>query len=197
MATAPRIGLLGGSFDPVHLGHLLIALDTLEGLGLDAIWFIPAGRNPHKAHGPYVADAHRVAMLHLATAADSRFHLWLGELSRPAPSYTIDTVAAIRAESPQAQLYWILGDDQFATLPRWQRIDELARQVEFVVLRRPGYPEVAAPLPELRVHTVACAHPLGVSSTEIRERSAHGKSIDLLLPPGVGPYLRAHALYTT
>ncbi|KAF0094534.1 MAG: nicotinate-nucleotide adenylyltransferase [Puniceicoccaceae bacterium 5H] len=190
-----KIGLLGGSFDPVHLGHLLIGMDTLEALALDAVWFIPAARSPHKAEGPVAADGHRVAMLELALAAEPRFAVWRGELQMPPPSYTLRTAQQLRAQHPEADFHWIIGADQFAALPRWHRIEDLAQLVEFAVLQRPGYaphvPEVAG----LRYALIEQAHPIGVSSSEIRARCAAGKSIDFLLPTDVGTYLREHALY--
>ncbi|MDP0499733.1 MAG: nicotinate-nucleotide adenylyltransferase [Verrucomicrobiota bacterium JB022] len=196
MSTHPRkIGLLGGSFDPVHLGHMFIGLDALEALGLDEIWYIPAARSPHKAANPLASDVDRVAMLRCALAPEPRFRLWAGELELPPPSYTWRTLEKLITEHPDARFFWIIGADQFQALPRWSRIEHVAALVEFAVLARPGYDLTPPAIPGLRHHRIEQAHPIGVSSTEIRERAAAGKSIDFMLPPGVGLYLREHALY--
>ncbi len=187
-----RVAFFGGTFDPVHLGHMLVAQDALEGLGLDKVVFIPAGQNPLKRKAPEASEAHRVAMLRLAIEGHPHFSIWEGELERQGPSYTIETVEALRKEY-QGETYWIIGEDQVGQLPQWHRAEELARMTQFACLARPGTQPQGAPS-GFRVEYVA-GHPFAVSSTEIRERAAAGRPIDFLVPQAVRDYIETNKLY--
>ena len=131
-----RLGVYGGTFDPVHLGHLLLARDALEQLRLDAILFVPAGQSPLKSRKPRASDAQRLAMLRLALKNEPRFWLSRCELDRPAPSYAYDTALEIHEAFPRAEIFWLIGADQLAVLDQWHRPDDLRRMVTFVLLPR-------------------------------------------------------------
>src|ERR1700722_10356538 len=136
-ATASlRLGVYGGTFDPVHLGHLLLARDALEQLRLDAVLFVPCGQSPLKSRKPRATDTQRLAMLRLALKSHSLFWLTRCEIDRPAPSFAYDTALEIREAFPRAQLFWLIGADQVAALDKWHRPDDLRRLVTFVLLPR-------------------------------------------------------------
>lgn len=181
------IGLLGGSFDPVHHGHLILARDAVEALGLDELRFIPAARNPLKATGGAPGEL-RLAMLRAATADELGFAVDDVELHRPPPSYTVDTVAAIARRFPDARLTLLVGEDNVPGFPRWHRWEELRAAVGIVVLRRGSGEE---PMP-FRTLT---ARRLDISATEIRNRVAAGRSIRYLVPEAVREIIAAHGLY--
>ncbi len=197
--TAPLpagVALFGGTFDPPHLGHCLIAQDVCERFGFDRICFVPAAQNPLKPNAPSASDEDRRAMLEAIAADDSRFTVLDWELAGSAPSYTIDTVRRARREFAEAPLYWILGADQLPELTRWREPRELARLVTFLCVDRPGAPPPAPPdLPGLHWQS-AGNRMIDISSTEIRERRNAGMRVDFFLPPGVYSYLADHDLYS-
>lgn len=178
-----RIGLYGGSFDPIHLGHLLVAEAACEELQLNRIVFIPAARSPFKpAHAP-APDALRLRWLRIALAGHPRFEIDDLELRRGGTSYTIDTVRACAARFPNAQLFWLIGADHVPTLSQWRDSSLLADLIDFIVIPRPGTPHLAVMEPfTLRPLR---GWPLGVSSSEIRQRIREGLPVDHLLPPHV------------
>ncbi len=193
-----RLGIYGGTFDPIHVGHLLLARDALEQCRLDAVMFVPCARSPLKARGALASDARRVAMLKLALRGEPRFWLSRCELDRPAPSYSIDTAREIREAFPQAQLFWLLGHDQWVQLDRWHLPDELRRLVTFIRLPREGGEESAAPPPAAkgsRVLDLPRPRRIDISATEIRRRVKSSLPIDHLVPVTVAAYIRRHALY--
>ncbi|MBS0657135.1 MAG: nicotinate (nicotinamide) nucleotide adenylyltransferase [Verrucomicrobia bacterium] len=188
---AERIGLYGGTFDPVHHGHLILARDAIEHLSLDQLRFIPARVSPHRLHEPPRVDArHRVEMLRLAIASDARFVLDEYELQRQEPSFTIDTVEHIQAAHPQARLYLLLGADQLARFHTWHRFEELRSVITFVVFNRAVGAEdlLGAAYPTL-------GRRVDISSTELRKRVASGRSIRYLVPDAVADYIGHHQLY--
>ncbi len=184
-------GLLGGSFDPVHHGHLIAAGRAAEALRLDRVLFVPCARQPLKARGPVASAAHRRAMLEAAIAGEPRFALETLELDRPGPSYTVDTLRALGARLPGERLVLLLGADAAATLPEWRAVDELVRLAEVAVLTRPGAPEPASPLARHVVATPA----IEISASDIRARCLAGKSIRYLVPDAVAAYIAAHGVY--
>jgi nicotinate-nucleotide adenylyltransferase len=200
-----RIGLCGGSFNPIHVGHLVAARAAAEALHLDRVVLIPASAPPHKDAAGLVAAAHRLAMTRLAVQGDPLFEVSDLELLRQGPSYTIDTVTDVRARlGPTAELFWIIGGDSLPELATWRRIDELVRAVQIVTTVRPGCP--AANLEPLRsqieprdferllanrIETPA----IEISASDIRSRVAAGKSIAYLTPPAVVQYIETHRLY--
>lgn len=190
MAPAPRIALFGGSFDPIHLGHLEIARRAQHALDLDEVRFLPCRRSPHKPGAPLASDADRARMIELAIAAEPWARLDRRELDAPPPSYSDLTVRAMRATFPAARLFWIVGHDQWQALPRWRNPDYLARELEFIVFSRDGTP---GPRAGWTMHPVDGTHP--ASSSEIRRRLAAGLEVSDWLPPAVLGYLLAHRLY--
>ncbi len=178
-----RLGLFGGSFDPVHLGHLLVARAALEELSLDKVLFIPAGRSPFKPASRPAPDNLRLRWLRIALAGEPRFAIEDCELRRGGTSYSIDTVRDILSRQADARLRWLIGTDHVPTLPQWREADALARLVDFVVIPRPGNEPMPAPHP-FRVHHLR-GWPLSVSSSAIRERIRAGLPCTHLLPPHV------------
>lgn len=194
----PAIGLLGGTFDPVHVGHLAIAEEARDALGLERILFMPAGTPPHKPAGEVTATHHRVAMVALAIDDNPAFELSRIEVDRPGPSYTADTVEHL-AEG--ADVTVILSAETFLELPTWHEPERLFAAGFVAVVPREGYP---APDPEWlsrtfpgredRVHYLDGPR-LDLSSTEIRARVAAGRSIRYLVPPAVEAYIVENGLY--
>ena len=190
-----RIGFLGGSFDPLHLGHLLIAQDALEGLGLDRVDFIPAAVPPLKARVLTATPAQRLEMLRLALEGDARFGVLDLELRRGGMSYTVDTARELGRRFPGAALFWVLGTDQVQRLAEWKDIGELAGLVEFVHLARPGLTSVETPsIPGLRLHRVA-GHAVAISSSELRERASRGLPLRHFMPLKVADFIESQSLY--
>ncbi len=196
-----RLGLLGGTFDPVHNGHLALADQVATASSLDAVWFVPAQRSPLKAHRP-TGNRHRLAMLALALQDRHRFAVSRVDLDRPAPSYTTDTVAAVRAQvGAGPALFLIAGADMLLDLPDWRDPDRLLSLCRVLVAWRPGYPQevptsliAALPAAQSRM-TVLPTTMQDVSSTLVRDRIAAGRSIHGLVPPAVAAYIRKHRLY--
>ncbi|HEV3271415.1 MAG TPA: nicotinate-nucleotide adenylyltransferase [Candidatus Methylacidiphilales bacterium] len=187
-----RLGIYGGTFDPVHHGHLLLARDALEQLRLDAVLFVPCGQSPLKTRKPRATDARRLAMLRLALKNDPRFWLTRCEIDRPAPSYSYDTALEIREAFPRAELFWLIGADQLATLDQWHRPDDLRRLVTFVFLPRgepagKNAPRAVLSLPQPRR--------VDISATEIRHRVKSRLPIDHLVPAPIAAYIKRHGLY--
>ena len=190
-----RIGLFGGSFDPVHNAHVALARSALEALALDEVRWIPAGQPWQKTRT--LADAaHRQAMVALAIEGEPRFVLDPIELQRPGPSYMLDTVVELQAAQPDAQWFLIIGQDQQAGLPTWHGAEELVQRVTLAVAQRPGAPGdvQALQLADTLVHTVPLP-PMALSSTEVRERCAAGQAIDHLVSQKVARYIGQHGLY--
>jgi nicotinate-nucleotide adenylyltransferase len=197
LTTLPpvKIGFLGGSFDPVHFGHLLAAQDAYEQQQLDRLLFVPAAQAPLKSNEVRASGPDRLAMLQAAIGSDRRFAISDYELRRGGVSYTIDSARHFRALYPQDDLYWIIGGDQLPRLEQWKAIDELAQLVEFIFLERPGFPVRARPaVPGLRLHRCN-GHLLAVSSTELRERHRQGLSLDYFVPRPAIIYVHQHSLY--
>jgi nicotinate-nucleotide adenylyltransferase len=186
-----RLGLYGGTFDPIHHGHLLGARDVLEQLQLDVIIFIPSGRSPHKLEKPLTPARHRAAMLELALADEPRFWLSTCELHRRGPSFTIHTVRQFQNIFHGAEFYWLIGEDQLPKLHTWERYTELVQQVKFVVMSRGGL-RFRAPR-----HVIRLPHQrrIDISASEIRQRMAQQLSLHGFVPPPVADYIQRHHLY--
>jgi nicotinate-nucleotide adenylyltransferase len=204
LLAARRIGIMGGSFDPVHMGHLVVAQDAVERLELSGIVFIPAAIPPHKQHLQQVDAGHRMNMLRLAVASDTRFSVSDIELRRGGVSYTIDTVHALKAEQPGVEWVLVVGSDTLVDLHNWYKIDELLDLCDVATFLRPGESdlgEVAGKVllsdvrKEMLLRNVVEAHLVGISSSEIRMRMAEGSSIRYLVPPEVEMYIYEHGLY--
>lgn len=188
-----KIGLFGGSFDPVHLGHLLVAEAAREELGLDRLFFIPAAQSPFKPNGRAAPGHERVRLLRLALAGRPWCEVDEQELTRGGVSYTVDTLRGYSQKFPGAALFCLIGADNTPTLPQWRGAEELARLAEFIPVSRPGEADVAPP-PPFRGRSLR-GFPLGVSSSEIRARIKAGHPIDHLVPPAVAEAIRNNRLY--
>jgi nicotinate-nucleotide adenylyltransferase len=193
-----RLGIFGGSFDPVHLGHLLAAQDALEQAPLDRVIFMPTAQAPLKDGPPGLDGPLRLALLQAAIAGDARFEVSTLELERGGTSYTVDTARALQAAHPGTDLFWIIGADQAARLGQWRDLGVLARLVQFVVLARPGFvvPPVAERPPGVRLLPVA-VHEFAISSSEIRARLASGRSVRYFLPAPVADRIEREQLYSS
>jgi nicotinate-nucleotide adenylyltransferase len=190
-----KIGFLGGSFDPVHFGHLLAAQDAYEQHQLDRLILVPAAQAPLKPNDVQSSAEERLAMLRAATEWDNRFEVSDIELRRGGISYTIDSARYFRAQFPNDTLYWIIGGDQLPKLHLWKEIGELASIVEFIFLERPGFPVKARPdIPGLRLHRCD-GHLLAISSTELRDRTRRGLSLEYFVPHKAIVYIQQHHLY--
>ncbi|ADH85852.1 nicotinate-nucleotide adenylyltransferase [Desulfurivibrio alkaliphilus] len=215
-AGLDRIGVLGGTFDPVHNGHLVLAQAARREFALDRVWLIPAAQPPHKLDEPVTPFAHRAAMLELALADQPALAVNRMEEQRPGPSYSVDTLRELRARlGPACALYFIIGSDAFVELASWKNFSDLFRYADFLVAERPD----SAPgqlnnlinrLPggfKYDSEHNRWTHPHGahlyplpvnaflVSSTTIRRKIRAGEDISRLLPPPVAAYIRKHQLY--
>ena len=194
-----RIGLFGGSFDPVHHGHLLLAQDALEQLSLDRLFFIPAAINPHKLDAaPQASPRLRLEMLREATRMQPLFSIDTLELEREGPSFTIDTVDAFRSRFAGAQIFLLLGEDNLPKLHSWHQFERLRQLVSFVsFVRRAHAPAAAAPAvaPDKDLRLERLVRKIDISSTEIRARVAKGLPIQYLVPESVRLLIQSHALY--
>jgi nicotinate-nucleotide adenylyltransferase len=188
-----KIGLFGGSFDPVHLGHLLVAQAAREELSLDRIVFIPAAQSPFKPLSPPLAAMERLRLLRLALAGETDTQIDTQELERGGVSYTIDTLRYYAQKHPEAELYYMIGADHAGFLPQWHSAQELARLTQFVVIPRPGGGGAVLPQP-FRGQALE-GYSLAVSSSQIRARVRQGQRIDHLVPPAVAEAIRNYRLY--
>ena len=188
-----RLGLFGGRFDPVHVGHLMVAQSALEALGLGELWFIPARTPPHKKAA--AAPEKRFEMLLLATNAHPQFRVSRLEIERTGASYTFDTVREVRAQRPEDELFFITGADAYRDIASWHRARELVSSVSMVALSRPHHTlDQIEPYFKERVRLLDT--PLWeVSSTEIRRRLAQEESVRYLVPEPVESYLAKNPLY--
>lgn len=177
-----KIGFLGGSFDPVHFGHLIAAQDAYEQYQLDRLILVPAAQAPLKPEEVQSSADDRFQMLKAAVEWDGRFEISDYELRKGGVSYTIDSVRHFRAQYPNDRLFWIIGGDQLPRMHLWKEINELAGLVEFIFLERPGHPVKATPaIPNLRLHRCD-GHLVEISSTELRARVRKGLSLDYFVP---------------
>lgn len=190
-----KIGFLGGTFDPIHFGHLLAAQDAFEQHRLDRLVIVPAAQAPLKPNETQSTSADRLAMVRAATEWDTRFEVSDFELSKGGVSFTIDSARHFRALYPNDELFWVIGGDQLPKLHLWKDIESLAAIVQFIFLERPGYPVKAAPdVPGLRLHRCD-GHLLAISSTELRDRTRRGLSLDYFVPHKAIVYIREKGLY--
>jgi nicotinate-nucleotide adenylyltransferase len=185
-----NVGVFGGSFDPVHVGHLVVAEQAAERLRLARVRFVPARCHPFKA-GHHASPDDRAAMVAAAIQDNPRFVLDTRELERPAPSYSADTLRELGTESPGDALFLLLGADAAAELPTWHDADAIATLATVVVVTRPG---VTPPLHRL-IRTVVEVPGIDISATAIRDGVRRGESIRYLVPPAVEAYIARHGLY--
>ncbi len=188
-----RIGLFGGSFDPVHIGHLLVAQAACEELRLDRLVFLPAAQSPFKPGIQPAPAAIRLKMLRLALAGHPHYQIDSQELQRGGISYTIDTLRDYARRFPQSEVFYLIGADHVPTLPKWRDAEALARLAQFVVIPRPGEMAADAP-PPFRIMQLH-GWPLKLSSSDIRARVREGLTIDQLVPFGVEDVINQAGLY--
>jgi nicotinate-nucleotide adenylyltransferase len=187
-----RIGIVGGTFNPPHLGHLIIANEVLNALDLEEIRFMPNHVPPHKEKLKSITDDERIRMLNLSIEDHPQFKLETIEMERSGPSYTYDTIMLLKKREPEIDFHFIIGADMIEYLPKWYKIDELVKQVIFVGVNRPshssetGYPIIHIDIPEINL-----------SSTLIRERLSENRSVKYLLKDSVLEYIKEMKLYGT
>lgn len=182
-----KIGIYGGTFDPIHHAHLILAREAVETLGLERVIFIPAAASPHKPDTISAPPALRLQMLQAAIVGEPVFDVDDLEFHRPPPSFTIDTVEALRRRFGDVELFYLVGHDNVDRLPTWHRFEHLRELVQFVVLDRTGF-DTPHPFPVVRRN-------IDISATDIRNRVAAGRSIRYLVPPAVEALIRANGLY--
>jgi len=200
-----KIALFGGTFDPIHLGHTIVAAEARQHIGAEKIIFVPAKRSPLKGFTPSASDADRLKMVALAIADDENFQLSDYELQKPAPSYTLQTVRHFQKEfGAETVICWLLGADSIGDLPYWHRIVELIDECDLCTMHRAG-----CPVPDFsqfektwgrrRVEklqrNIIPTSLIDISSTEIRNRLATGLDVNDMLHPAVADYIREHGLY--
>ncbi len=194
-----RLGLFGGTFDPIHLGHLILAEQCREACSLDRVWFVVTGAPPHKPGGR-TAVTHRLEMARIAVAGHRAFAVSEIEASRPGPHYSVETLESVRRDSPNDELYFLIGADSLADLPSWREPVRIAQLATIVVVNRPGMEEVdPATLPGFGPgsHPLVSVSipPIGIASSDLRARLAQGRSVRYLVPRGVEAYIEAQGLY--
>lgn len=200
-----RVGLYGGSFNPIHHGHLIVARAVAERLRLDRVILLPSARPPHKGDRKLLDAPHRAAMVKLAIEGEPLFEFSDFDLTREGPSYTIDTVTHFgELLGPQVELHWIIGADSLADLTAWHRVSDLVDACRIVTAARPGWDAIDwTPLRTVLSDAQVAALQAGVlltpqidiSSTDIRRRVREGRSIRYLAPEPVRSYIETHALY--
>lgn len=188
-----KLGIYGGSFDPVHLGHLLVAMTATEELGLDKLFFVPAAQSPFKTENKISPASVRLQLLRFALVGKTNCEIDEQEIRRGGTSYAIDTVRDYAGRFPKAKLFYLIGADNVATLSKWMEPDELAKLVEFAVIPRPG--ETIAEFPKPFHGKALKGFPLAISSSQIRARVKAGLPIENLVPPFVADAIRSNRLY--
>lgn len=186
-----RLGVLGGTFDPPHLGHLILASEAHHALSLARVLWIPAGCPPHKRDRVVTPADVRLAMTRAATAGDQRFEVDDREIRRPGPSYTIDTLRELRAEHPEAELVLLLGRDAALDLPTWHEPDAILATARVAVVDRAGREGIPIPYPHLWIPIPR----IDISAREIRRRVAAGAPVRYWVPPAVEEIIHRAALY--
>lgn len=200
-----RIGIFGGTFDPVHVGHLIMAEQCREQARLDEVWFIPAARPPHKQESDLTPFAQRVEMLLLALAGYPIFRVNELEKDRPGPSYTVDTLEELARRHPEHEFHLILGSDCLPDLPNWREPTRIAERAGLLIVPRPAWP--IWPVDQLRsslrlseksnLRLQVVHSPLvEIASRDLRRRCAEGRSIRYMVPRAVETYLQTHQIYS-
>jgi len=188
-----RLGIFGGSFDPPHIGHLIVADDAAAALSLDRILFVPVGTHPLKQARIEAPGDLRLEMVEAATAASESFEPDGRELQRPGPSYTVDTVSELQAENPDADLFLLVGADVVAEFHRWRRLHEIASRARIAVMSRADAPAVEASV-DVPLETVEVTH-VAISSSDVRQRVRTGKAYRYLVPSPVYDIIERRSLY--
>ncbi|WP_275887099.1 MULTISPECIES: nicotinate-nucleotide adenylyltransferase [Nocardioides] len=198
MDTPRRVGVMGGTFDPIHHGHLVAASEVQAWFDLDEVVFVPTGAPWQKADRDVSGAEHRYLMTVIATAANPRFRVSRVDIDRSGPTYTIDTLRDLHVELPDAELYFITGLDALADIFTWRDADELFELANFVGCTRPGYEMDAQALDAIPADRVSLVEipALAISSSDVRERKKRGEPVWYLVPDGVVQYIAKHHLYS-
>ena len=187
-----KIGILGGTFNPIHIGHLALAQTVCDRLELDKVIFVPSHYPPHKSRKPVLAARHRLQMVRLATAGNKKFETSDFEIKQGGKSYSIDTLVHFKGKYPaKTKFYFLIGSDMVAGLKNWRKINKLVKVTSFVVVRRKGFDKIKSPYPLRMISTLD----LGLSSSFLRQNLKKGRSVKYLLPQKVYEYIRQHRLY--
>ena len=195
-ASARRVGIMGGTFDPIHHGHLVAASEVAALFDLDEVVFVPTGQPWQKEHREVAAAEHRYLMTVIATASNPRFSASRVDIDRGGPTYTVDTIADIAGQYPGAELFFITGADALAQILSWKDGDKALRMARFIGVTRPGYELSAAHLPDDSVQLVNVPA-LAISSTDCRVRVRRAQPVWYLVPDGVVQYIAKHGLYAS
>lgn len=196
------MGVLGGTFDPPHYAHLVLAENARVQLQLDRVLFVPAGQPPHKPTEPITPAGHRAAMVQAAIAGNPHFLLSCVDLDRPGPHYTVDMLTIVREGYPEAELYFLMGGDSLVELPTWHDPHDIVREAHLAVMQRPGWDAdletLEEEIPGLREQLLWLDAPyLEISGIDLRRRVREGLPIRYLVPPPVEDYVREHGLYNS
>lgn len=195
-----RVGIFGGTFDPPHIGHLILADHAIETLDLDELLFVPAADPPHKKNQTRLPIEHRLAMLQIILIEDNRFTLSRVDIDRPGPHFAVETVSIIQEQYPGAEVYFVMGADSLRDLPKWDRPQQLIQLCKLAVIPRPNIrvsPDMhEAVIPGLAQRVVMLDEPLiQISSTGVVEKLNQGRSVRYLVPDPVRSYIEQHNLY--
>lgn len=188
--TGEKIAIFGGSFNPVHIGHLIVAEQVRSNLSVDQVWFMPTNQPPHVDKKTVIDFRHRLTMLELAVSQNPYFQIETIEFERTGKSYTYETMLALKERYPDKTFYFIIGADMVEYLPKWYRIDDLIQLVQFVAVSRPGY-QTATPYPVTWIPSID----VDISSSLIRNLVKYGKSIRYLVPQGVDTLIEKEGWY--
>lgn len=197
MSTLKRIGIMGGTFDPIHHGHLVAASEVAHGFDLDTVLFVPTGQPWQKAGRQVTAAEHRYLMTVIATASNPRFSVSRVDIDRGGDTYTVDTLLDLRAQYPDAEFFFITGADAMGSIISWRDWEDMFELAHFVGVTRPGYSLSDEILPEVHRERVSLIDvpAMAISSTDCRERSAEGRPVWYLVPDGVVQYIAKNRLY--
>jgi nicotinate-nucleotide adenylyltransferase len=194
LRVAGRVGIMGGTFDPIHHGHLVAASEVANRFELDEVVFVPTGAPWQKADRAVSSAEHRYLMTVIATASNPRFQVSRVDVDRPGPTYTVDTIRDIGAVRPGAELFFITGADALGQILSWKYAPEALRLAHFVGVTRPGYELSDAHLPDDTV-TLVDVPAMAISSSDVRVRVGQGRPVWYLVPDGVVQYINKHGLY--
>lgn len=197
LAGASRIGIMGGTFDPIHHGHLVAASEVADKFDLDEVLFVPTGNPWQKADREITAAEDRYLMSVVATASNPRFSVSRVDIDRGGPTYTLDTLRDLREQFPDAKLFFITGADALSSIMSWRHWEEMFELAEFVGVTRPGYELTEEMFPEeiqRRVHLIEIPA-MAISSTDCRKRAQEGRPVWYLVPDGVVQYIAKNRLY--
>ena len=189
-----RLGVMGGTFDPIHNGHLVAASEVAARFGLDEVVFVPTGQPTFKQDQDVTAAEHRYLMTVIATASNPRFTVSRVDVDRSGVTYTVDTLRDLKNERPDAELFFITGADAIAQILTWKDAEELFSMAQFVAVTRPGHALSIDGLPGDRVHVLEVPA-LAISSTDVRARERAGQPVWYLVPDGVVQHIAKHRLY--